>query len=123
MCRALPPKRVKTFSICFDDPAYDESKWSRWAAQHMGTDHHEFTLSVDGMIEVVDKVLDNMDEPMADSSIIPTHVVSALTRKHVTVALAGDGGDEVFGGYPKYYAVSGELWSGNDSPGNGGSLS
>ncbi|NLF39322.1 asparagine synthase (glutamine-hydrolyzing), partial [bacterium] len=104
MCRVLPPERVKTFSITLDDPAYDESKWSRWAARLMKTDHHEFQLSVDGMADVIDHVLANMDEPMADSSIIPTHVVSKLTREHVTVALAGDGGDEVFGGYPKYFA-------------------
>jgi len=104
MCRALPPDRVKTFSITLDDPVYDESRWSRWAAQHMHTDHHEFKLSVDGMLSVVDKVIGNLDEPMGDSSIIPTYVVSMLTRQHVTVALAGDGGDEVFGGYPKYFA-------------------
>jgi len=104
MCQLMPPKAVKTFSVVFDDRAYDESYWSRWAARLMGTDHHEFHLSVDGMLDVLDRVLDNMDEPMADSSIIPTHVVSSLTRQHVTVALAGDGGDEVFGGYPKYFA-------------------
>ncbi len=104
MCRSLPPASVHSFSITLDDPAYDESKWSRWAARVMGTHHHEFKLSVDGMLDVIDKVLANMDEPMADSSIIPTYIVCALTRQHVTVALAGDSGDELFGGYPKYFA-------------------
>ena len=104
MCRLLPPQEVKTFSITLDDPAYDESKWSRWAARLMQTDHHEFQLPVDSMIDVVDKVLGALDEPMGDSSLIPTYVVSELTRRHVTVALAGDAGDEIFGGYPKYFA-------------------
>lgn len=104
MCRTLPPETVHTFSITLDDPAYDESKWSRWAARLMRTNHHEFQLSVDGMLDVIDTVLGNMDEPMADSSIIPTFTVCKLTREHVKVALAGDAGDEVFGGYPKYFA-------------------
>jgi len=104
MCRTRAPETVHTFSITLDDPAYDESKWSRWAARLMRTSHHEFQLSVDGMLDVIDTVLANMDEPMADSSIIPTYTVCKLTREHVKVALAGDAGDEVFGGYPKYFA-------------------
>jgi len=104
MCKALPPEKVNTFSIKVDDPVYDESKWSRWAAEHLKTNHTEFNLSVDGMLDILNKVLDSLDEPMADSSILPTYAVSHLTRQKVTVALGGDGGDEVFGGYPKYSA-------------------
>ena len=104
MSRIMPPEDVKTFSIKVDDPAYDESKWSRWAADIIGSTHTEFNLSVDEMADVLDTVLGYLDEPMADSSILPTYVVSHLTRQHVTVALAGDAGDEVFGGYPKYFA-------------------
>jgi len=104
MCRAMPSKNVKTFSIKVDEPAYDESKWSRQAAEIMNTDHHEFTVATDQILDIMDDVINNMDEPMADSSILPTHIVSKLTRQHVTVALGGDGGDEVFGGYPKYFA-------------------
>ena len=104
MCRAMPARNVKTFSIKVDDPAYDESKWSREAAEILKTDHHEFTVKPEQILDVMDDVLANMDEPMSDSSILPTHIVSKLTRKHVTVALGGDGGDEIFGGYPKYFA-------------------
>jgi len=104
MCKIIPPEKVNTFSIKVDDPIYDESKWSRWAADHLKTNHTEFNLSVDSMIDILDKVLDSLDEPMADSSILPTYAVSHLTRQKVTVALGGDGGDEVFGGYPKYFA-------------------
>lgn len=112
MCRAREARSVHTFSVALDDPAYDESPWSRWAARVQGTIHHEFQLSVDGMLEVMDTVLDGLDEPMADSSIIPTYVVCKMTREHVTVALAGDGGDEVFGGYPKYFAQRWAQWMG-----------
>ncbi|MCX7848154.1 MAG: asparagine synthase (glutamine-hydrolyzing) [bacterium] len=104
MCRARGAEGVHTFSVGLDDPAYDESRWSRWAARVMGTRHCELQLRVDGMLEVLDVVMGNMDEPMGDSSIIPTYVICKATREHVKVALAGDAGDEVFGGYPKYFA-------------------
>lgn len=107
MCRLCPAKEVKTFSVKIEDPNYDESKWSQWAAEHLGTTHHEFSLSPDELLGMLDDMLAHCDEPFADSSILPTYAVSRMTREHVTVALAGDAGDEVFGGYPKYFAQRG----------------
>lgn len=104
LCRLLPPEQVQTFSMALDDPAYDESHWSRWAARLLGTTHHEFRLEPQHLIGVIDTVLDSLDEPMSDSSIIPTHAIAALARQHVPAAFAGDAGDETFGGYPKYFA-------------------
>lgn len=104
MCQLMPASRVKTFSIAMDDPDYDESRWSRAAAQRMGTEHTEFRLKLTSIRAEIENVLDNLDEPLADSAVVPFYVVSSLARKHVKVALAGDGGDELFGGYPKYAA-------------------
>ncbi|HEY0366920.1 MAG TPA: asparagine synthase (glutamine-hydrolyzing), partial [Pyrinomonadaceae bacterium] len=92
---------VKTFSIGFHEDSYNELKYARIAAQRFETDHHEFVVTPD-ICEIVDELVWHFDEPFADSSAIPTYMVSKLAREHVTVALSGDGGDEVFAGYTRY---------------------
>jgi asparagine synthase (glutamine-hydrolysing) len=93
--------RVKTFSIGFDEPAFDELPHARRVAEHFGTDHHEFVVKPDG-VAILDRLISHFDEPLADPSAIPTWYVSEMARRHVTVVLSGDGGDELFGGYERY---------------------
>lgn len=104
MAELMEPKEIKTFSIGFKERSFDESDDARRVAEYFGTDHHEEILSPEVMLGVFPKVLDLLDEPFADSSIIPTYLVSKFTRQHVTVALGGDGGDELFLGYPSFLA-------------------
>lgn len=104
MAELMPPKDIKTFSIGFKEKSFDESGDARRVAAYFGTDHREEILSPRVMLDVFPKICDLLDEPFADSSIIPTYLVSAFTRKHVTVALGGDGGDEFFLGYPSFLA-------------------
>jgi asparagine synthase (glutamine-hydrolysing) len=99
---------VRTFSIGFQGAdIFDETRYAREVARHCRTDHHEFKATPKDMMEVLPDVLSVFDEPFSDSSAIPTFLVSRETRKHVTVALSGDGGDELFGGY-RYYL--GQFW-------------
>jgi asparagine synthase (glutamine-hydrolysing) len=92
---------VKTFSIGFREDSYDELKFARVAAARFGTEHHEFVVTPE-ICRIVDELVWHFDEPFADSSAIPTYMVSKLARNHVTVALSGDGGDELFAGYTRY---------------------
>ena len=95
---------VKTYTIGFPVDGYDESKYARIAASHLGTQHHDLQVKADSL-EVLPKLIWHFDEPFADSSAIPTYFVSQATRQHVTVALTGDGGDELFAGYPRYRTI------------------
>ncbi len=97
-------ERVKTFSIGFSEDSFDESKFARQVAAHLGTEHHEETLSAETAGDLISEIGGWLDEPMSDGSLIPTFLLARFVRKHVTVALGGDGGDELFAGYPMYYA-------------------
>ncbi len=90
---------VPSFCVAFDDPSFDESAHARLVAQHLGTEHHEFHLSADTALKMLPEITAGLDEPLGDSSIIPTYCLARFTKEHVKVALGGDGGDELFGGY------------------------
>jgi asparagine synthase (glutamine-hydrolysing) len=95
--------RINTFSIGFDNKKFDETEKSRVVANLINSKHHEFIINEKSLYSNLDEILNNFDEPFADSSALPTYLVSKITSEHVKVALTGDGGDEVFGGYNKYY--------------------
>jgi len=95
--------RAETFSIGFDDPTYNELAYSRRVSEHLGMRHRTETLQPD-LLPLFDRLMYHMDDPIGDFSIFPTYLVSALAREHVTVALSGDGADELFGGYETYIA-------------------
>jgi asparagine synthase (glutamine-hydrolysing) len=95
---------VKTFSIGFEDPSFDESRYFRSAASFFETEHHEEVLAPQKLIDIIPEVASMLDEPLADASIMPTYLLSHFTRGIVKVALGGDGGDELFAGYPTYQA-------------------
>jgi asparagine synthase (glutamine-hydrolysing) len=100
---------VKTFSIGYKDlPFFDETRYAREVARFNRTEHYEFKLGYKDILDAFPKVLDLLDEPFADSSAVPTYIVSRETKRHVTVALSGDGGDELFAGYRMYL---GEYWA------------
>jgi asparagine synthase (glutamine-hydrolysing) len=95
--------QVQTFSIGFDDPTYNELGYSRRVSEHLGVQHRTEVLSPD-LIPLFQRLMHHMDDPIGDFSIFPTYLVSVLARRHVTVALSGDGADELFGGYETYVA-------------------
>jgi len=99
MMAELMPGNVKSFSIAFDDPSFDESKYAKLVARHLGTEHYQLTLTAGITLDLLSDIAQFLDEPLGDSSVIPTYLLSQFTRQHVKVALGGDGGDELFAGY------------------------
>jgi asparagine synthase (glutamine-hydrolysing) len=99
-----PARGVRTFSIGFEDPTFDESRHARAVAHHLGTDHHERIFSAETVYELLPEVAGWLDEPFGDASILPTHLLSRFARTEVTVALGGDGADELLAGYPTFAA-------------------
>jgi asparagine synthase (glutamine-hydrolysing) len=93
------PGRVKSFSISFEDPSFDESAYAQQVAKHLGTEHYELKLTPSIALDLLPRIADVMDEPLGDSSLVPTYLLSQFTRGYVKAALGGDGGDELFGGY------------------------
>jgi asparagine synthase (glutamine-hydrolysing) len=96
--------RLRTFSVGFSDPSFDESAHARAVARHLGTDHHEERIDAARLLALLPEVEGILDEPLADASIVPTYLLARFARQQVTVALGGDGGDELFGGYPTFRA-------------------
>ncbi len=104
MVDSLPAGAVKTFSVGFDEQSFDESPHARRVADHFGTDHREEIFTAGVMLDTLPTVVDWLDEPFGDASILPTYLLSRFTQEHVTVALGGDGSDELLAGYPTFPA-------------------
>src|SRR5262249_17523646 len=105
MASLVPADRIETFTIGFDDPSFDESAAARLVANHFGTRHHEEIFSVGRLLELLPDVADYLDEPFGDASVLPMYLLSRFARQRVTVALGGDGGDELLAGYPTFEAI------------------
>lgn len=111
LMQARSKQAIRTFSIGFGEPKYNEAEYASAVAKHLGTQHTELYVSHDEARSVIPQLPEMYDEPFGDSSAIPTHLVSRLTRRYVTVALSGDGGDELFGGYGRYFNLKAErIW-------------
>ena len=109
MMQSLSSKPVKTFTIGFEDKAFDEAQDAKLIAKYLGTDHHELYITPQDVIDVIPLLPNLYDEPFSDTSQIPTYLVSKLAKEKVTVSLSGDGGDELFCGYNRYH-VTKNLW-------------
>lgn len=103
-------KQLRTFSIGFEEASFDESAYAREVAAHIGTEHHVEMLSAQRALDIVPDILAGLDEPIADSSILPTFLLCQHARRHVTVALGGDGADELFAGYDPFKALRYARW-------------
>jgi asparagine synthase (glutamine-hydrolysing) len=110
LMQSIAPGKVRTFTIGMDDEKYNEAVYAKEIAEHLGTEHTEIYISEKDAMAVVPKLPFMFGEPFADSSQIPTYLVSKMTRDHVTVSLSGDGGDELFCGYNSYFSVS-RVWN------------
>ena len=102
--------RIKTFSIGFKEASYDESSYARLVAKRWDTDHHERILAAEDCADLLPEIVTRFDEPMADPSIAPTYLLSKITREKVTVALGGDGADELFAGYEHFIGLKASRW-------------
>jgi len=109
LMQANSPRPVSTFTIGFDETGFDEATHAKAVAAHLGTHHNELYVSDRDLLNIVPRLSYYFDEPFADPSQIPTFLLSELTHRQVTVALSGDGGDELFGGYPRYFQAE-RLW-------------
>ena len=110
--RHVPAGSLRTFSIGFTEASFDELSWANQVAGLLGTNHQTEVLDLDKALEVLPKIFDRLDEPQGDGSLLPTWLLSRFTRRHVTVALGGDGGDELFAGYDPFLALrKAELYS------------
>lgn len=103
--RHVPAGQLRTFSIGFTEATFDELAWANRVAGRLGTNHQTEILDLDRALEVLPEILDRLDEPQGDGSLLPTWLLSRFTRRHVTVALGGDGGDELFAGYDPFLAL------------------
>ncbi len=106
LMQAQSNKPINSFSIGFHEQGYDEAKYAKTIAHHLGTNHTELYVTEQQAQDVIPSLPEMYDEPFSDSSQIPTYLVSAMTKKHVTVALSGDGGDELFAGYNRYFQAN-----------------
>ena len=96
---------LNTFSIGFNEPSFDESDYAKLAAEQFGTRHRNEILDLDKSVELLPDIVSRLDEPLGDGSLLPTFLLCRFTRQHVTVALGGDGGDELFAGYDPFRAL------------------
>jgi asparagine synthase (glutamine-hydrolysing) len=101
--QSLSAEPIRTFSVGFAESSHDESRFAARVAQHLGTEHRQIRITSADALPLIQTTLSHADEPFADNSIVPTYAVAKFAREHVTVAMSGDGGDELFGGYPRYF--------------------